>query len=158
MPSQRSTGESLGELPSPSTTGTPPLDSTDEELEEELFSAEKRKGKKRRSTSSVSANERSFGEFDPNFNLMYYCSPEELQDPTEHVGDHRLSEESTSGRRKKKRTASRATGASEVAKFLKNWEVEKKKESEAREKAIQERHKEKMEKLDKLYEVFSSWS
>ena len=50
------------------------------------------------------------------------------------------------------------SGASEVAKFLKNWEEDRKKEATAKERAVQQRHDEKMQRLDKLHDVFSSWS
>ena len=98
MPDETKQLASESEFPSPSSTRASTFNGTDEELKEELFSAEKRKGKKRR--SSLFANEHSFGEFEPDFNLMNFCSREELQDPTGHVGDRHLREKETTSEKK----------------------------------------------------------
>ena len=69
------------------------VDESDGELDEELLAAEARKGKRR--------IRRLIQEEDEYLVRSGICEPAEMEDPTEHVGDHREKEASAPGKRKK---------------------------------------------------------
>ena len=70
------------------------VDESDGELDEELLAAEARKGKRR--------IRRLIQEEDEYLVHSGICESAEMEDPTEHVGDHREKEASAHGKKKKK--------------------------------------------------------
>ena len=75
------------------------VDESDGELDEELLAAEARKGKRR--------IRRLIQEEDEYLVRSGICEPAEMEDSTEHVGDHREKEASAPGKKKKKRKQQR---------------------------------------------------